>query len=147
MIKNKYLFIFPDNKFKILSKGDHLKEQKDKVKNIIKKNTEKYKEKTIILLRLKKINQKNNTNKIKLHLGPIRVEYIYYKVSKRGSLKKDNLDRRSGLLFYSDEYLKKNKVKMIDLRRIAKASYLKKLEKGLLAPKYIEQIDKKNIEI
>lgn len=139
-IKYKYFLIFPNKKFKIVDKNNNKAEL---FKNANKKlNKKKLIENTdFILLILEKNKNINSLAKT----GPVKVNIVFFKTSKRGAIKLDKKDKRSNLLFYTEDYLKKNKIKSKDLRKVAKAAFNNKLEKRLFAPKLINQI--KNIKL
>ena len=139
-IKNKYYLIFPDKKFKIIDKNNN----KTKIfKNAKKKlNKKKLTENTdFILLILEKNKNKNSLAKT----GPVKINILFFKTTKRGAIKIDKKDNRNNLLFYTENYLKKNKIRSKDLKKVAKAAFNNKLEKRLFAPKLINQI--KNIKL
>lgn len=140
-IKYKYYLVFPKKKYKIISKNNNLRTLLKEGKEKIIKNKDKYVDLKIILLKLTKQKIVKNGSKIKLYTGPIKVEMFNYKITKRGTIKL-NEKSKSNLLFYTDKYLQKNKIKSNDLMKISKAFDLDKLEKRLLAPKLINQISK-----
>lgn len=138
----KYYFINPYKKFNIISKSDNstnlLKETKLKIKNM--KLSE---DNVIIKLKISKNKDKVDAkSKLKLKSGPIRVDIIIFNITKRKSIKKAEYDKRTNFLFYTEKYLKENGLKEKDFKRIAKAAFLDKLEKKLIAPKLINQIKK-----
>lgn len=139
-IKNKYYLIFPNKKFKIIDKNNNKTEI---FKNANKKlNKKKLTENTdFILLILEKNKNKNSLAKT----GPVKINILFFKTTKRGAIKIDKKDKRNNLLFYTEDYLKKNKIRSKDLKKVAKAAFINKLEKRLFAPKLINQI--KNIEL
>lgn len=140
-IKYKYYFILPSKKFKIISKNNNLKNIIKETKTKINKN-KKFINNTIILLRLTKniINTQNSLLKIKT--GPVKVEIIFYIITKRFAIKIKDDDNRNNFLFYTQKYLEKYKILQKDLQKIAKAAFNKKLETRLMAPKLINQIKK-----
>ena len=78
-------------------------------------------------------------------MDKIKVEIISYLSNKRGTIKLNEKSNINNLLFYTQKYLDKNKIINIDLRKIAKAANLNKLEMNIFAPKLINQI--KNIKL
>ena len=132
----KYYLIFPDKKFKIIDKNNNKTEI---FKNANKKlNKKKLTENTdFILLILEKNKNKNSLAKT----GPVKINILFFKTTKRGAIKIDKKDKRNNLLFYTEEYLKKNKIRSKDLKKVAKAAFHNKLEKRLFAPKLINQIN------
>ena len=140
-IKYKYYLVFPKKKYKIISKNNNLRILLKEGKEKIFKNKDKYVDLKVVLLKLTKQKIVKNESKIKLYTGPIKVEMFNYKITKRGTIKL-NEKSKSNLLFYTDKYLEKNKIKSKDLMKIGKAFDLDKLEKRLLAPKLINQISK-----
>lgn len=140
-IKNKYYLIFPDKKFKIIDKNNNKSElfkNANKKLNNNKKLTENI---YFVLLILEKNNNKNSLAKT----GPVKINIVFFKTTKRGAIKIDKKDNRNNLLFYTEDYLKKNKIRSKDLKKVAKAAFNNKLEKRLFAPKLINQI--KNIKL
>jgi hypothetical protein len=139
-IKNKYYLILPNKKFKIIDKNNNKSEL---FKNANKKlNKKKLTENTdFVLLILEKNKNKNSLAKT----GPVKINILFFKTSKRGAIKIDKKDKRNNLLFYTEDYLKKNKISSKDLKKVAKAAFNNKLEKRLFAPKLINQI--KNIKL
>ena len=139
-IKNKYYFIYQKKKYKIIDKGNNKKEL---FKNIKKKlNKKKIKDQTsFTLLILQNNKNKNSISKT----GPIKVNIVFYKITKRGALKVNESDKRTNLIFYTKNFLEKNKIKNNDLRKIVKLAFNNKLEKRLFAPKLINQIYKVKI--
>ena len=142
-IKYKYYFIFPDKNYKILDKNNNLKNLIKNIKNLTK--NKKYLEKKLILLKLTKNKVIKSNSKIKITTGPIKVEIISYVINKRGTIKLNENSDINNLLFYTQDYLNKNKIINNDLRKIAKAANLNKLEINIFAPKLINQI--KNIKL
>ena len=142
MIKYKYYFIIPKKKFKIITKNNNLKNVLFNTKEIINKNKKYYLEESIILLRITKNKIDTQKTKLKLKTGPIKVEIIFYKITKRGAIKIDRKDDRTNLLYYTQKYLDKHKILQKDLQKIGKAAFKRKLETRLMAPKLIDQIKK-----
>ena len=134
----KYYFISKTKKYKIIAKSNNLKELLKTIK--LKKNNND----TFILLKLTK-NKLSNTSKLNLKTGPLKVDIIYYTKTKRGAYKINDKELRTNFLYYTKEYLEKNGIKEIDLLKIAKASFLNKLNTKLLGNKLIENI--KNIKL
>ena len=138
-IKYKYYLVFPNKKYKILSKNNNLRILLKEGKEKILSKKDKYIDNKMIVLKLTKQKKVINKSKLKLYTGPVKVEMFSYNVTKRGTIKIDEKSK-SNLLFYTQKYLDKNKINISDLKKIAKAFYLDKLEKRLLAPKLIDQI-------
>ena len=141
MIKFKYYFIDLDKKFKILGKNNNLSLILKEIKNKLKKNKKKNINKNLILLKLTKFKNKNKKSILKLKTGPIRVDVINYYTNERCTLKISE-NKTNNYLYYTEKYLEKYKIRLDDLRKIAKASFKNKLEKRVLAPKLINQIKK-----
>ena len=73
--------------------------------------------------------------------GPIKVLFSFYKITKKGIIKKNKNDPRSiQFLFYTYDYYLKNKINSSDLKKLAQLAFNNKLEKRALAPKLINQI-------
>ena len=140
-IKNKYIFF----KFNLI---------KNKVSKIISGNTkkelnEKLKDKKIsiesevLLMKFEKATDFRLTTKSTISLGgPIKVTFSFYTVSSKGKLKKKEDPRAIQLVYYTLEYYLKNKINSGDLIKLALLTFQNKLEKRLLAPKLITQINK-----
>ena len=141
MIKYKYYFIDLDKKFKILGKNNNLSLILKEIKEKLKKNKKKNINKNLILLKLTKFKNKSKKSILKLKTGPIRVDIINYYTNERCTLKISE-NKTNNYLYYTEKYLEKYKIRLDDLRKIAKASFKNKLEKRLLAPKLIDQIKK-----
>lgn len=145
-LKYKYYLIYPNHKkFITLGKNNNKSELFKLTKTKIKKNLKKYAVKDIILLRLKIVKEYKPILKSKkklIKIGPIKVEVIYYQITKRGNIKMDKFEKRGDMLFYTEKYLDKKGILIKDLKRIVKASINNKLQKKLLAPKFIDQINK-----
>lgn len=137
-IKYKYYFILPFKNYKILDKNNNLKNLIKNIKNLTK--NKKYLEKKLILLKLTKNKVIKSNSKIKITTGPIKVEIISYIINKRGTIKLNENSDINNLLFYTQDYLNKNKINNNDLRKISKAANLNKLEINIFAPKLIDQI-------
>ena len=141
-IKYKYYFILPKKKFKIIGKNNNLQTLIKETKEIINKNKKYFIEQKIILLKLTKNNVTKKKSKLKIETGPIKVDIIFYMISKRFAIKIDPYEDRNNLLFYTEKYLKKHRILQKDLQKIGKAAFKKKLETRLMAPKLINQIKK-----
>ena len=141
-IKYKYYFILPKKKFKIIGKNNNLQTLIKETKEIINKNKKYFLEQKIILLKLTKNNVTKKKSKLKIETGPIKVDIIFYMISKRFAIKIDPYEDRNNLLFYTEKYLEKYKILQKDLQKIGKAAFKKKLETRLMAPKLINQIKK-----
>lgn len=141
-IKYKYYFILPKKKFKIIGKNNNLQTLIKETKEIINKNKKYYIDQKIILLKLTKNNITKKKSKLKIVTGPIKVDIIFYLISKRFAIKIDPYEDRNNLLFYTQKYLDKHKILQKDLQKIGKAAFKKKLETRLMAPKLINQIKK-----
>ena len=86
-IKNKYYFIYQNKKKYIIIKKDNIKSNIMKNTKIkIKKNINKFIDKSIVLLKISKVKQIKSKRKLKLSTGSIRVDIIFYQVTKRGSI-------------------------------------------------------------
>jgi len=142
-INKYYIFVNYTKKQKIslISSHNNKKEifsiLKNKIKEKIKK--ENYSDISIILLKIIKVNY-NPNQPIKMVFGPVKVEIKFFELSERGSIKKNNFEKRNNHLFYTNEYLENNKIIRKDLKKIVNLAVNNKLEKRLLAPKTIDQI-------
>lgn len=138
-----YLFIHYKNKIKLASnsnnKTDVFKIFKNKMQDIIKK--ENYHMVTLILLKISKVMYDPNS-KIGIIGGPIKIDINFFYLSNRGAIKTNDNEKRNNHLFYTPQFLEKNKVSKSHFKLIAEKAYLDKLEKRTLAPKTIEQIFK-----
>lgn len=141
-IKYKYYFILPKKKFKIIGKNNNIRTLITETKKKINKNKKYFIGEKIILLKLTKNKISNKKTKLKIITGPIKVDIIFYKITKRTAIKIDPYEDRNNLLFYTQKYLDKHKILQKDLQKIGKAAFKKKLETRLMAPKLIDQIKK-----
>jgi hypothetical protein len=132
---NKYIFINTNKKFTILGELNNLTDLKTLVKSKIKN------ESIIILLKFTK-NKDFSKSKLNLKTGPLKVDIIYYEKTKRGSLNVLKKELRTNFIYYTKDYLEKYGLKKKDFRKLAKASFNKKLNTKLLGSKTIEQIKK-----
>lgn len=141
-IKNKY-FIFKYNKetkkITALTKGNTIGEIKEKMKGKKIRLTEE-----ILFMKLTKTDW-TPTNKIPINMlgGPIKITFTFYEISEKGKLTVKEDSRDLNLLYYTYDYYLKNKIKLNDLKQVALLCFQNKLEKRLLAPKLITQIQKK----
>ena len=137
-IKNKYImYKFYNNKISSLAKADN----KNDIKEIVRGKKISI-ESDIILITLEKTKWTPET-KIPINMlgGPIKVLFSFYKITKKGIIKKNKNDSRSiQFLYYTYDYYLKNKINSIDLKKIAQLAFNNKLEKRALAPKLITQI-------
>ena len=137
-IKNKYImYKFYNNKISSLAKADN----KNDIKEIIKGKKISI-ESDIILITLEKTKWTPET-KIPINMlgGPVKVLFSFYKITKKGIVKKNKNDSRSiQFLYYTYDYYLKNKINSTDLKKIAQLAFNNKLEKRALAPKLITQI-------
>ena len=137
-IKNKYImYKFYNNKISSLAKADN----KNDIKEIIKGKKISI-ESDIILITLEKTTWTPET-KIPINMlgGPVKVLFSFYKITKKGIVKKNKNDSRSiQFLYYTYDYYLKNKINSTDLKKIAQLAFNNKLEKRALAPKLITQI-------
>ena len=137
-IKNKYImYKFYNNKISSLAKADN----KNDIKEIVKGKKISI-ESDIILITLEKTKWTPET-KIPVNMlgGPIKVLFSFYKITKKGIIKKNKNDPRSiQFLFYTYDYYLKNKINSSDLKKLAQLAFNNKLEKRALAPKLINQI-------
>ena len=138
-----YLFINHKNKYKSVGfeNNKSLLFSNFKKKYLPKINKEKYDQVTIILLKLTKVNY-NPKSKIKLIAGPVKLDINFFYLSKRGAVKTNSKEKRNNHLFYTIEFLEKNKISKKDFIKIINLAFLDKLEKRTLAPKTIQQIFK-----
>jgi hypothetical protein len=132
---NKYIFINTNKNFTILGELNNLTDLKTLIKSKIKN------ENIIILLKFTK-NKDYSKSKLNLKTGPIKVDIVYYEKTKRGSIKVLEKELRTNFIYYTKDYLEKYGLKNKDFRKIAKASFNKKLNTKLLGSKIIEQIKK-----
>jgi hypothetical protein len=131
------MYKFYNNKISSLAKADN----KNDLKEIIKGKKISI-ESDIILITLEKTKWTPET-KIPINMlgGPIKVLFSFYKITKKGIIKKNKNDSRSiQFLYYTYDYYLKNKINSTDLKKIAQLAFNNKLEKRALAPKLITQI-------
>lgn len=139
IIKNKYImYTFFNNKISKLTNTNTKSEIKETIKGK-KINIES----DIILITFEKTNWTQKT-KIPINMlgGPIKVLFSFYKISKKGVLKKNKEDSRAiQFLFYTYDYYLKHKINSKDLKKLALYAQANKLEKRALAPKLITQLN------
>ena len=137
-IKNKYIF-FKYN----LSKVNKICESKtkDELKNKMKG---KKIEGDILLMKFQKKRDWSPTTKIPVSMlgGPIKVLFEFYEISDKGVLKKKEDERSVQFIYYTYDYYLEHKINSDDLLKLAKLVFENKLEKRLMAPKLITQINK-----
>lgn len=145
-IKQKYIFfkfnLIKTEVSKIVS-ANTKKELQDKMKG---KKIDSDNE--ILLMKFEKKKEFSLTSKSTNSLGgPIKVTFSFYELSPKGttssgSLKKKEDPRAIQLVYYTLDYYLKNKINSEDLLKLALLAFQNKLEKRLLAPKLITQINK-----
>jgi hypothetical protein len=141
-IENKYLFFkfnSEKNKIILIEKGNSKSEL---IKSINKKNiNNKY---DILLMKLEKKKEWSLNTKIPINMlgGPIKISFLFFTLTNKNKLKNKEDARSIQILYYTWEYYQKYNIKTKDLKEVAKLSFLNKLEKRLLAPKLIDQINK-----
>jgi hypothetical protein len=136
-VKNKYIFYkFNTKTVSTIAKGINKKELTENMKD--KKISDNY---DVLLMKIEK--KKEWTPKIPINMlgGPIKVSFSFYTVTNKGKLKKQEDSRGIQIIYYTLDYYQKNKIKSEDLKKIALLAFLNKLEKRLLAPKLITQIN------
>lgn len=141
-INKYYLYIKSKKKIKLFDSSNNKKE----IFNNLKKNIKLNSDYEIILITIKKVKF-NPKQPIKMIFGPIKVIINFFEITKRKSIKNNKFETRNNYLFYTDDYLKNNNIKISDFKKIVKLAIDDKLEKRLLAPKTINQIYKKNENI
>jgi len=142
-IKSKYIFFkfnLINEKVSKITGSNSKKELNQKMKG--KKISSDY---HILLMKLEKKKEFSLTSKSSNSLGgPIKVTFTFYELSSKmtRSLKKKEDPRAIQLVYYTLDYYLKNKIKSEDLIKLAFLAFKNKLEKRLLAPKLITQINK-----
>lgn len=138
-VKNKYIFYkFNTKTVLTIAKGGNKKELIENMKD--KKISDNYE---VLLMKIEK--KKEWTPKIPSNMlgGPIKVSFSFYTVTNKGKLKKKEDDPRGiQIIYYTLDYYQEHKINSKDLKKIALLAFLNKLEKRLLAPKLITQINK-----
>jgi hypothetical protein len=140
-IKQKYIFfkfnLMKNEVSKIVS-ANNKKELQEKIKG--KKIAS---DNEILLMKFEKKKEFSLTTKSTNSLGgPIKVTFYFYELSPRGSLKKKEDPRAIQLVYYTLDYYLKHNILSSDLLKLALLAFQNKLEKRLLAPKLITQINK-----
>tara|TARA_B100001093_G_C26625244_1_gene926460 strand:+ start:417 stop:866 length:450 start_codon:yes stop_codon:yes gene_type:complete len=132
-MKQKISFIDTHN-----NKKELFKILKNKMKQKVSKdNFEKYE---IVLINIKKVAY-NPNQPIKMVFGPVKLEIDFLEFSNRGAIKANKFEKRNNHLFYTLEFLKNNKISKSQFKKVIELALENKLEKRLLAPKVIEQIN------
>ena len=121
--------------------------QKKKTLDKIKSKLNVFKGIDIIRFKITKINkniyEKSKTAKLTSIGGPISVTIDFFEVSDKGKLKSDNQEDRNDIVYITEKYLEKNKIKSGDLKKIAKKAYLNQLRKTVLSVVTIDKLLKK----
>jgi len=134
-VNKYYLYIRSKKKIKFFDSHNNKKE----IFINLKKNIKLKSDFEIILITIKKVKY-NPKQPIKMIFGPIKVEINFFQITNRGAIKTNKFETRNNHLFYTNEYLEKNNIKLSDFKKIIKLAIDDKLEKRLLAPKTINQI-------
>lgn len=140
-IKNTYNFYkynSNNNKVSIIKRGN---DKEELIKDITENKKINNKD-DIILLKIKPVKDYNPENKINLGgpIGPIKITFEIFKIKEEFEKIVDK--RAIQFLYYTDDYLKENKIKASDLKKVVELASNYKLETRLLAPKLINQIHK-----
>jgi len=140
-IDKYYLFTYKNSKISLVGNNSNKKEILSNFKNKFTKkiNKDKYQDYQIILLKIKLVPY-NPKQPIKMVFGPIKVEINFFQISTRGAIKTNKYETRNNHLFYTTNFLEKNKISKKDFKKIIHLAVNNKLEKRLLAPKTIDQI-------
>ena len=137
---NKYFFYKFNaltNKVSLINKGDKKSELSKEVNKTIK-NQDKYQ---IMLLKIEKVKKWNSKIPANILGGPIKISFTFFDITKKLKIKKKEDKRAVQIVYYTLEYYEKNNIKLKDLKKVAELAFLNKLEKRLLAPKLITQIN------
>lgn len=134
-VNKYYLYIRSKKKIKFFDSHNNKKE----IFINLKKNIKLKSDFEIILITIKKVKY-NPKQPIKMIFGPIKVEINFFQITNRGAIKTNKFETRNNHLFYTNEHLEKNNIKLSDFKKIIKLAIDDKLEKKLLAPKTINQI-------
>lgn len=136
-----FLFIIYKNKVKSVGYDNNksllFKNFKEKYLKKIKKDD--YNQISLSLIKISKVKF-NPNSKIKLISGPVKIDVTFYFLSNRGAIKTDPKEKRNNHLFYTIEFLEKNKISKKHFSKIVDFASKNKLEKRTLAPKTINQI-------
>jgi len=141
-IKNKYVFFkFDGIKVSSINKGNSKTELTKEInkKNLIKKPQ-------IMLMKIEKKKEWTPKTPINMIGGPIKISFIFMTLTDRLKIKKQEDKRAIQIIYYTLDYYEKNNIKSKDLKKIAELAFNNQLEKRLLAPKLINQINNKKIE-
>ena len=136
-----FLFIIYKNKIKSVgfdnNKSSLFKNFKNKYLEKIKKDN--YDKVSLSLIKISKVKF-NPNSKIKLVVGPVKIEVTFFILSNRGAIKTNPKEKWNNHLFYTIEFLEKNKISKKHFVKIVTLANKDKLEKRTLAPKTINQI-------
>jgi hypothetical protein len=138
-IKNTYNFYkynSNNNKVSIIKRGN---DKEELIKDIIENKKINNKD-DIILLKIKPVKDYNPEKKTNYIGGPIKITFEIFKIKEE--FEKVDDKRAIQFLYYTDDYLKENKIKASDLKKVVELASNYKLETRLLAPKLINQIHK-----
>lgn len=137
---NKYFFYKINtltNKVSLINKGDKKSDLSKEVNKTLK-DQEKYQ---IMLLKIEKVKKWNPKIPANILGGPIKLSFTFFDITKKLKMKKKEDKRAIQIVYYTLEYYEKNNIKLKDLKKVAELAFLNKLEKRLLAPKLITQIN------
>lgn len=137
---NKYFFYKINaltNKVSLINKGDKKTDLSKEVNKTLK-NQDKYQ---IMLLKIEKVKKWNSKIPVNILGGPIKLSFTFFDLTKKLKIKKKEDKRAIQIVYYTLEYYEKNNIKLKDLKKVAELAFLNKLEKRLLAPKLITQIN------
>jgi hypothetical protein len=150
-----YLFKYHDNKIKKVLRFNKKEEMK---KELVGKKLNKDAEYILTKISKEKSYTENKSdlsdksNKLNIKLGPIKVVFKIMEINENGIMKpkyekqtnsrgKMDPDKRNAQFVYiSTSYYEKNGIKSTDIMEVSRWAILNKLEKRLLAPKFIDQI-------
>lgn len=136
-INKYYLYVVKNNKVKFIDSQNNKSELFKILKNKYQKNYSDY---SIVLIKIKKVDF-NPKQPIKMVFGPIKLEIDFFQFTERGAIKMNQFEKRNNHLFYTIEFLEKNKISKSQFKKIINLALNNKLEKRLLAPKTIDQIN------
>ena len=142
---NKYHYLFVSKKKVILLASDNSSsDAKEKTLNKIKSKLDSFIGKTIIKLKLSKVKtelyEKSKTAKLTSIGGPIIIEIDFFKVNEKGKIKINEEDTRNDTIYITENFLKDNKVTILDIKKIVYKAYYNQLRKTILSVNTIDKI-------
>ena len=142
---NKYHYLFvTKKKIILLASNNSSTEAKEKTLNKINSKLDSFIGKTIVKLKVSKVKtevyEKSKTAKLTSIGGPIIIEIDFFKVNEKGKIKINEEDTRNDTIYITENFLKDNKVTILDIKKIVYKAYYNQLRKTILSVNTIDKI-------